>query len=61
MATKGPTKGAVIRLASSPEKIYDMIFHRRLYPESLAECGLCSGAEEYYAHLFFECPFARSI
>ena len=43
------------------KRLMTRVFHRQLYSESSTECGLCSGAKEDCAHLFFECPFVRSI
>ena len=37
------------------------VFCNRIYPDISAECGLCSGDEEDYKHLLFDCPFACMI
>ena len=43
------------------KRLMTQVFDKRLCLESSAECGLHSGAEEDCAHLFFECPFTRSV
>ena len=58
---KVPLKVRLLRWLLLWKRLMTRVFHRRLYPESSAACGLCSSAEEDCAHLFFECSFARSI
>ena len=42
-------------------RLMTRVIHRQLYLGTSADCLLCSGVEEDCAHLFFECPFARTI
>ena len=37
------------------------VLRKKMYPDASDECVLCRGGEEDCEHLFFYCPFARTI
>ena len=42
-------------------RLMTRVYHKRLYPDTMTTCGMCSSQDEDYKHLFFECPFARIV
>ena len=37
------------------------VIGKRMYPDTLSECGLCSKGEEDCKHMFFGCLFTHTI
>ena len=60
LEAKSSNEGVDFRLASIKPKIDDLSTLKKMYPDALDECILCLRAEDY-KHLFFKCPFARTL
>ena len=61
LVAKSSIEDADFWLSSSKAKVNDPSTLRKMYLDTSDECILCRGGAEDCNHIFFQCPFARTI